>query len=169
MRPASIILRLALLLIAGGLFEACSRQGNGQSPGHLYVTRSNLDPDKLASIWLMKRFIDPSAEFQLIDDVPLTKGLPFDVPEAEFRRYATMSCFESILQKHPIAEPGISQMAEIIHDLEVNYWGPKRSQRSMEVQEKIATIISEKASDKTQVIERSFALFDQLLAEFNRK
>lgn len=64
----------------------------------VYVTLKGFEPDKLASIWLIKRFIDQKAEFVFLTkgDFP-QEGIAFDVPDARLRRSHTRSTFETIL------------------------------------------------------------------------
>jgi len=65
----------------------------------IYITWQGLEPDKLASLWLIKRFVDQEAEFKLVPKGSLIKdGIPFDVPSATFKRSHTRSTFECVLQ-----------------------------------------------------------------------
>ena len=81
---------LRLFVSLGLVFFAAfnTSAGPAADADHFYVTRDDFEPDKCASIWLIKRFIDPQAVFVIRPaGAPLKPGIPFDVPEAELRRY----------------------------------------------------------------------------------
>lgn len=116
----------------------------------------------MASMWLIKRFVDKDAEFKFYPKGEfITEGIPFDVPEAELRVYHNQSTFESIVGKFKIDGPAIKQIAEIIHDIEINFWGKKQRGESEELNKTIQEIISS-SNNKPRLLERSFAVFDQL-------
>jgi len=62
-----------------------------------YSTWENMEIDKCASAWLVWRFTDKDAVFRFVPKGKLiTQGIPFDVPEAQIRRYHNLSAFEYI-------------------------------------------------------------------------
>jgi hypothetical protein len=91
-----------------------------------FTTWQNPCFDRCASIWLIKNFVDSTATFRFIEfGKKVTEGIPFDVPGAELGRQKNISCFESIIQKYDLNNPSITQMAKVIHDIDVNKWGVK--------------------------------------------
>lgn len=164
------LFHLAMMLMAL-IGAGCSRESEQKPPkleGQTYVTRESLEPDKLASIWLIKRHVNKDARFVLVaDGVPLTNGIPFDTPEAEFRRYANLSCFESILKKHQISDPAIRHIGEIIHDIEINYWGEKRFAESEPLNRQVREIIMTNKFSREACLDMSFAVFDRLVRPTN--
>jgi len=89
--------------------------------GQSYETWQGLEPDKLASMWLLKRFVDPQAEFTLVPKGSMiSKGIPFDVPSAQFKRSHSQSTFESILQNQRLNDERLVHIGRIIHDIEIN-------------------------------------------------
>lgn len=167
-------LALALEIATAACIVACVATGCSPPPepttpageARRYVTRRTLEPDKLASIWLLTRFVEPAATFEFVDDsAPLDGGIPFDTPEAEFRRYAAMSCFESIAKKHAIRHPGVARLGELIHDIEVNYWGPKRFPESTVLQGRLVAVIEAHTNDIPICIRKSAAVLDEALRE----
>jgi len=146
---------------------SCSRQlaPKPGAEGQFYVTRQTLEPDKLASIWLIKRFVHPHAQFRfLANDWPLTNGIPFDTPEAEFRRYATVSCYESILRKHPIQNDAVRHLGNIIHDIEINFWAEKRLAETAPLDRQIRALIQAEGHDPNRCVEKALAFFDRFVA-----
>src|SRR5690606_31702359 len=114
---------------------------SGKDAPPVFATRSPLEVDTVASMWLIQRFVFPEARFHIVPHgVPLTNGIPFDTPEAEFRRYATLCCFESILRRHPVNRPGMEKLAAIVHDIEINHWGPPRHPEVTELKRALSEI-----------------------------
>ncbi len=135
--------------------------------GHLYSTSEILEPDKLSSIWLIKRFVDKDAQFKFYSsDELISEGVPFDVPQAELRISKNTSTFESIVKKFNIIDPKVKQIAEIIHDIEINYWGKKIRKESEDLNRRIIELI-ETNNDRDECIRRSFIIFDGLYQELH--
>src|SRR3990172_8436895 len=66
---------------------------------HTYVTWWGTEVDKLASLWLIKRFVDPRAQFIFLPKGTLPAkdaGTPIDLPITSLRRDARRSCFEAV-------------------------------------------------------------------------
>lgn len=127
-----------------------------------YVTWQGLEPDKLASMWLIKRFVDQDAEFILIpkgEDVK--NGIPFDIPSAKFKRSHALSAFESILQDQELKDDGLNYIGTIIHDIEINTWDIKKIAQTYTVQQDIRSIIDKNQGGKQAIVE-AFLYFDTL-------
>jgi len=147
--------------------HAVSAHAGSDSP--IYTTWDNMELDKCASVWLIKRFIDTNATFKFIpkgEFVP--EGIPFDTPEAEIRRYHNMAAFEFILRKHKIEDPALKKIGEIIHDIEINYWGKKKYEESLKLNNTIQEIISDSNSPE-ESIKRSFTVFETMYVKFKQK
>ena len=154
-------------------FVGCSDDSGGsgvRSAGHVYVTREKLETDKLASMWLIKSCVDTNAAFQFVaDDQPLAFGIPVDAPEGEYRRYGSLSCFESVLVKHRIEDPAVKRLGRIIHDIEVNYWGEKHFPESAPLNHQIHAIIQRHPDRPEAALEESFRLFDKTVEDLRRQ
>jgi hypothetical protein len=145
---------------------SCARESALPPPGtarQVYVTWNTLETDKLASIWLIKRFIDPEAHFIFVPkDTLITNGIPFDTPDSEFRRYQTLSCFQSILQKHSITNAALLRIGEFTHDIEINFWGEKRFLESTDLAARINSLIDTSATNPPACVEGASAILDAL-------
>jgi len=89
----------------------------------LYITWEGAEPDKGASAWLIKTFVDKNAAFKLISKGDVDKnGIPFDVPFSDFRRTHRFTTFDTIRLKYNIKDESVQKLSKIIFDLEINTW-----------------------------------------------
>jgi len=92
----------------------------------LWITRSHVHVDRVASPWLITRFIDSDAEFLFvpasqIDQVAKETGaIPFDAPGVELGHHEGRCSFESIILKYGLKEPGLLRLAKIVHAADVS-------------------------------------------------
>ena len=110
--------------------SASDGQGKGQSrggpadderyDGRLWVTRPRPGVDRMASAWLIRRFIDSNARFGFISDVKSAgEAIPFDMFGAGFGHEADRCTFETLAQRFEIRDPAVARIAEIVHDLDL--------------------------------------------------
>jgi len=92
-----------------------------QFVGRTWVTRPKLGVDRMASAWLIQRFIDPAAKFRFAPQKEATKPgeLRFDMAEADFTHEGDCCTFEVLLEKFSLADPGLAAIGRIIHDLDL--------------------------------------------------
>ena len=91
------------------------------SPGRTWVTRRNPQVDRLASAWLIRRFIDPSARFKLVDPAgydPEPGELRFDMFAGEYGHEGDRCTFETLLERFGLTDPGLQRLGEIVHDID---------------------------------------------------
>ena len=86
-----------------------------------WVTRPRPGVDRFSSAWLIRRFIDPAAQFAFAsspDRVP--DAIPFDMYQSGgFRHEGERCTFEVLLERFAIADPAVRQIGEIVHDLDL--------------------------------------------------
>jgi hypothetical protein len=89
--------------------------------GRLWITRPRPGVDRMASAWLIRRFIDPQARFGFAEDrqVVPEHGVPFDMFGVEFSHQGDGCTFETLCAVFGIREPAISRIAAIVHDLDL--------------------------------------------------
>lgn len=88
-----------------------------------WITREHVKVDRVACPWLIKKFIDPNAEFHFVpaDQVMLEAqrlgAVPFDVPGVELLGHKGKECsFEAILKKHRLGEDAaLRLLAKIVN------------------------------------------------------
>jgi hypothetical protein len=89
--------------------------------GRLWITRPRPGVDRMASAWLIRRFIDPRARFGFAADrasVP-EHGVPFDMFGVEFSHQREGCTFETLCTAFGLDEPALSRIAAIVHDLDL--------------------------------------------------
>lgn len=136
---------------------------SAEDVSHLYSTGSILELDRCASAWLIKRFIDPLAEFKFFPDGEFIKeGIAFDTPDAELFRTHNRATFEVIMEKNGIKDKKITQLAGYIHDIEINFWGKKQNQDSTKIEIEVNQIIRS-AKNNEECLQKCFLYFDRFL------
>ena len=96
-----------------------------------WITREHVKVDRVACPWLIKKFIDPNAEFHFVaaDQVMLEaqrlRATPFDVPGVELGHHGKECSFEAILETHRLAEDAaLRLLAKIVNgaDTDNSLW-----------------------------------------------
>src|SRR5438309_5476909 len=91
-----------------------------------WVTRKNASVDRIACPWLVKRFIDPDAEFLYVaaPDVAAVAeregAIPYDVGGVELGHVDGRCSFESIILKYELKDPALDLLASIVHGADVS-------------------------------------------------
>jgi len=150
------------LFIGLFIFSAPQTSGICVESKAVFSTWDIFEPDKLASIWLIKRFVDPEAQIKFYPrGEPITEGIPFDTPDAEFRRYHNISTFEMFRQHYKIDDPRCRYISKIIHDIEINTWEKKVMAESRFVIDAVQKIIDD-ADSSDEIILKGIQFFDRL-------
>ncbi len=88
-----------------------------------FVTWEGIGPDKWGTVWLIRRYVDPTAPIELLPaKTSIGKGVAFDVPEASLKRKATTTAFEKIIEAYVVSNPGVTRMAAILNEIEIYAW-----------------------------------------------
>lgn len=90
--------------------------------GRTWVTRAGVKIDRIASAWLVRRFIDPAAIFSFVDPqryAPGPRDVRFDMFEGEFTHIGDRCTFEVLLERCGVEDAGLRALAEIVHDIDL--------------------------------------------------
>ncbi|MDP4261687.1 MAG: chromate resistance protein [Bacteroidota bacterium] len=85
-----------------------------------WITREKPKIDRIACPWLIKRFIDPGAEFiyvpfnEVKEKAHKLDAIPFDIPGVEFTHYDDECTFDYFIKKYKLADPAIHSMALVV-------------------------------------------------------
>lgn len=149
-----------------GLAEASDRV----APGRTWVTREGVHVDRMASAWLIRRFIDPEAQFRFVPARgyrPSAGELRFDMYEAEYTHVGEACTFETLLRRFGLSDPGLIAISEIVHDIDC-----KDAKFGREQGTGVATVIEGiviGVADDRMRLDRSTALFDDLYTYFRKQ
>ncbi len=89
--------------------------------GRTWVTRRGIHVDRMASGWLIRRFIDPKANFRFVDLSRYQHGageLRFDLDGAEFTHEGERCTFEVLQRRFCSKDRALKQIGELVHDLD---------------------------------------------------
>jgi len=90
--------------------------------GAVWVTRKGVHVDRIASAWLITRFIDREAKLKFVSPkgyLPLNGELRFDMFEAEYTHEGESCTFEVLARRFEIVDPAVAAIAEVVHDIDV--------------------------------------------------
>ena len=90
--------------------------------GRVWVTRRGVYVDRIASAWLIRRFIDPDARFKFVPAKgyePAPGELRFDMYEGEFTHEGDRCTFEVLLSRAGLDDPALAAIGEIVHDIDL--------------------------------------------------
>jgi hypothetical protein len=85
-----------------------------------WVTRARPKVDRVACPWLIKRFVDPDAEFlyappeEVLAVAEREGAIPFDVPNVELGHHGAECSFDAIIQKYQLTDPALRRLARIV-------------------------------------------------------
>jgi hypothetical protein len=83
-----------------------------------WVTRPRPGIDRLASAWLIRRFIDPFASFAFVSEAG-PDDVPFDIPDTGFTHQGGMCTFETLADAFAIRNDGVRRLGRVVHDLDL--------------------------------------------------
>jgi hypothetical protein len=88
--------------------------------GRRWVTRPRPHVDRIASAWLIKRFVDPEAEFVFAppDQIP-ADAIPFDMAGVDFGHQGEDCTFETLLRRTGLRDRKLAILAEIVHEADI--------------------------------------------------
>jgi hypothetical protein len=90
--------------------------------GRIWITRQGVLIDRIASAWLILRFIDHHARFQFVSPAERLPddSLRFDMADAEFGHEGDRCTFETLAARFAPRDAALRHIAEIVHDLDIN-------------------------------------------------
>jgi hypothetical protein len=134
-----------------------------------WVTRAKVHVDRVACPWLIKRFIDPDAQFVFVapdtDPKTITQGTPFDMTGVELGHHGADCSFDAIVKKYGLTDPAIECMRKIVHDADANGGKALGFGAMLRAIAKGYGLIC--ATDH-EVLEKEFVFYDALYAFFNQ-
>ncbi len=135
-----------------------------------WVTREHVHVDRVACPWLIKRFIDPEAEFIFVprdtDPKSIEEGIPFDMEGVELGHHNGNCSFDAFVEKYGIDDPAIREIQKIVHEADTHVEEPSPLAISLKILAKGYRLA---AKDDYETLEREFPLYDALYAYFKNE
>ena len=158
-------------LARGGGTATPSTEGSGEAvpQGATWVTRIGVHVDRIASAWLIVRFIDAQARFKFVPAkgyLPEPGELRFDMFEGEYTHEGDRCTFETLLTRFGLDDGALRAISEIIHDIDC-----KDEKFGREEAAGVASVVRGIAlahTDDALRLESGSKLFDELYASFKQ-
>ena len=148
--------------------KAGARDASGRElKGRVWVTRRDPHIDRLATAWLIRRFVDPAARFRFVDPAggPVRAGeKSFDMIGADFTHEGDRCSFETMCARLNLTDPALGQLAEIVHDLDLK--DSKFGRADAAGVQRLVDGLSAAHADSNARVTAALPIFDTLLASF---
>jgi hypothetical protein len=134
-----------------------------------WVTRQGIQVDRIASAWLIRRFLDPTARFRFIDlneEEPRPGELTFDMAGADFTHEEDRCTFETLVRKTRLRDPALMRVAEIVHDIDIKD-GKFGRPEARGIEQLLLGMLRANPEDEAR-LDRGFGLLDDLHRSFAR-
>ena len=135
--------------------------------GGTWVTRRGIKIDRIASAWLVRRFVDPGARFRFVDPESWKKKegeISFDMTGGDYTHAGNRCTFETIAAAFALRDPALRKIGQIVHDVDLKDERFGRAEAAG-VRQVIEGIVAAHPGDE-QRLERGFAVFDDLYSSF---
>ena len=134
-----------------------------------WVTREHVKVDRVACPWLIRKFVDPHAQFLFVPpdavaEVARREGaIPFDAPGVELGHHDGKCSFEAIVAKHRISDPAVRVLAQIVHGADVadDLYGRPEAAGLKAIAEGFRQL---GLADDHAILDREFVVYDALYA-----
>lgn len=133
--------------------------------GRIWATRRRPWVDRLASAWLIRRFIDPQASILWLpgpQHCP-ADALGFDFDGARFSHIGNRVTFEVLQASFSLTQPALNRLGQLVHYLDVGGVQPAEAAGVAS----ILTGLRNAIADDDALLTAASAVFDGLLADFN--
>ena len=132
-----------------------------------WVTRARPKVDRVACPWLIKRFVDPQAEFlyvptdQVMEVAKREGAIPFDVANVELGHNGAECSFEAIIKKYKLTDPALQRLAPIVRGADTDAKDLTPESRGLEA---IAEGFRLVFQNDHELLERESSVYDALYA-----
>lgn len=130
-----------------------------------WITRARPKIDRIACPWLLKKFVDPVAEFIYVPESEVLSkaeelgAIPFDVPKVEYSHEGELCTFDFILKKHQLTDPALHQLAVIVRAADTDHFALAPQAAGLWA---ISAGLAYNIQDDHQLLEVGLLLYDAL-------
>jgi rhodanese-related sulfurtransferase len=132
-----------------------------------WVTRERPKVDRIACPWLIRRFIDPEAEFLYVPTAEVQNlakertAIPYDVPDVEFSHVGGRCSFDAFLYRYRLTDPALQELALIVRGADTNH--PELAPQSAGLVA-LSLGLSALFADDREMLEHGMVVYDALHA-----
>ena len=132
-----------------------------------WVTRARPKVDRVACPWLIKRFVDPQAEFLYVPPEQVTEvakregAIPFDVANVELGHHGLECSFDAVIKKYKLTDPALQRLALIVRGADTDAKDLTPQSRGLDA---IAEGFRLVYQDDHELLEREISVYDALYA-----
>ena len=137
-----------------------------------WITRGKIKVDRVACPWLVKKFIDPAAEFifvpahQVESKAKELGAIPYDIDGCELGHHGEDVSFNSILKKYKLTDPALQLLGEIVRAADSHPSNPHPAGEGLRW---VAFGFSALGLSDHEILQREFIVYDALFAECQRR
>ncbi len=130
-----------------------------------WITREKPKIDRIACPWLIKRFIDPAAQFFFVPYPEIAQkakeldATPFDIPGVEFTHYEDRCTFDYFLEKYELKDPALHLLAPIVRGADTDDHSIAQQSAGLWA---ISAGLSFNTPDDHELLEKGMLLYDAL-------
>ena len=131
----------------------------------VWVTRERPKIDRIACPWLIRRFIDPFAEFayvapaEVLSHAKARGATPYDVPGVDFTHRGERCSFDALIEDFGLRDPALDRLASIVRGADTGR--PELTPESAGLLA-ISLGLSENFTDDHAMLERGLVVYDAL-------
>jgi hypothetical protein len=134
-----------------------------------WVTWENIGVDRMACAWLIRRWIDPEAEFLFIPmgekSIP-ENGEPFDIPGTRYSHHWGHCTFHVFLKEHKLSDPVLTRIAQMVDEAdEIQEVRVEPAALGLDL---ICRGLRRISKDDFEAMERGQLIYEALYAELSR-
>jgi len=131
-----------------------------------WITREKVKVDRVACPWLIRKFVDPDAEFVFLphdtDWASIRDGTVYDVPGCELGHHGEDVSFDSIIKKYRLGDPALLLLAQIVRAADSHPANPHPAGEGLRW---VAHGFSALGLTDHELLDREFVVYDALFAE----
>jgi hypothetical protein len=137
-----------------------------------WVTREKAKVDRIACPWLIKRFVDPEAEFlfvpadRVLQVAKEQNAIPFDAPSVQLGHHGEECSFDAIIHRYGLKDPALLELAKVVR-------GADTENRNLTPESPGLNSIAEGfrliTKDDLENISKQWPVYDALYAFFKAK
>ena len=135
-----------------------------------WITRRGVKVDRVACPWLIRKFVDPNAEFVFLppdtDWSNVKEGTVYDVPNCELGHHGEDVSFDSFLKKYQLTDPALRLLAEIVRAADSHPSNPHPAGEGLRW---VAHGFSALGLSDDEILGSEFVVYDALYAECQRR